>query len=241
MIPVAVAAALLAGCGAKDDGGATPAAAATSASPTAAAGIADKPADEILADSRAAIKEAKSYRLKGSLVEEGETITMDLKLNGNEVMGKVSVGKDQGTVEILAVDGLQFIRPDAKFWTVNAGGEAGKTLVQMMGKKWAKISAKDQDLSDLFALANLDELLDAGGTVTKGETKQVNGVEAIALLDGGSTKDKLWIATTGEPYPVLLESETEGGSLAFSDFGKDQGIKAPAAKDVVDFDKLTGN
>jgi len=241
-IPVAVAAALLAGCASKDGGtAATPSPAATSASPTAVA-LADKTGEEILAESRAAIKEAKSFRLKGSVVEDGQTIAMNLKLNGDEVQGTLSLGKGQGTVEILAVDGQQFIRPDKKFWDVNGGAGAGETMAQLMGKKWAKLSTKDEDLASLFApVSALDELLNPeGGAVVKGETKKVGGVDAIALMDSAGAKEKLWIATTGKPYPVLLESESDG-NMSFSDFGKDPGIKAPAAKDVIDFDKLTGN
>ncbi|SNT64360.1 hypothetical protein SAMN05421812_1174 [Asanoa hainanensis] len=241
-IPVAVAAALLAGCGSKDGGTAgAPAPAATSASPTAVA-LADKAGDDILAASRDAIKEAKSFRLKGSFAEDGKTITMDLKLNGEAVQGTLSMGKGQGTVEILAVDGQQFIRPDKKFWDVNAGADVGATIAQLMGKKWAKLSTKDEDLAALFApVSALDELLKPdGGSVVKGETKKIGGVDAIALMDSAVAEEKLWIATTGKPYPVLLESPSDG-TMSFSEFGKDPGIKAPAASSVIDFDKLTGN
>lgn len=198
-IPIALAAALVAGCGNADDAG-TPAPAATSASP-AGNGIADQTPDEILKQAKAALLSAKSYRLKGDVVEEGENLSLDLAISGKDVQGKISAGAAQGTVEVLAVGGQQFIRPDEKFWTATAGADQGKTIAKMMGDKWAKVSAKDQDLSELFSLANVDDLLSPTGTVTKGDTKQIDGVDALALLDGGSAA-----AVPGSPSRTRVSS-----------------------------------
>ncbi|MEW2385190.1 hypothetical protein AB0873_24325 [Micromonospora sp. NPDC047707] len=47
------------------------------------------------------------------------------------------------------------------------------------------------------------------------------------------------MATTGEPYPLLLVGRDNLGQLAYREFGKSfPDIKKPAAADVIDFSKL---
>jgi hypothetical protein len=116
-------------------------------------------------------------------------------------------------------------------------------VVKLMGDKWAKVSKKNKDFADLFGVANVDELLKPSGTLTKGETKDVEGVNTIGLVDKSTKGGTLYVATTGEPYPIRMEgSDTAQGQITFSDFGATfDDLKAPPEAEVVDFEKLKRN
>jgi hypothetical protein len=236
VVPIALVVALVAGCGSEKaaDGAGTPSAPATTAAP---AGLADKLPKDIIEEAKAALKEAKSYRMKGDLTTDGELISLDLTTNGTDIKGSMSM-KGQGKVELLAVGDKQFIRPDLAFWQANVGAQ-GKQVAQLIGKKWVAVTDKDQDLSDLFTFTNVDELLTSSGFLAKTPVKEVNGVQAVGLSDAGPDGGTLWISTEGEPYPLMIEGASGGtDKMVFSDFGKTFDIKAPAKAEIVDLDKL---
>ncbi|MEV4350827.1 hypothetical protein AB0J83_40740 [Actinoplanes sp. NPDC049596] len=234
----------LSACGGQDDSkdnsAAAPAAPATSASTSSGNGVADLTGAEILTKTKAALKAAKSYHVKGSVTNEGQKFDLDLKVAGENLIGYF--GTKEGKVELLAVGKQRFYKPDAKFWKAT-GGAQGATVAEVVGDRWVKVDPSDTSSSELFGIANIDELLDNEGTVNKGAVKTVDGRQAIALTD---TTDKsggtLYVATEGEPYPVRLEGPTAAdGGLAFSEYGATfADIKAPAAADIFDLKKLGG-
>ncbi len=242
LMPLALAGVLLAGCGNQDggggtDGGGTPGGAPASAAPTDN-GVAALDPKAIVDKAVGALGSAKSFTLKGDITTDSQKIGLDVKVSGSDVLGTMTL--DGARVELLRVGGQMFIRPDEKFWTQTVG-DAGATMVQLMGDKWAKLSSKDADFQEFFQIAEPAELLKPEGTLSKGATKTVNGVEAIGIVEAGADGGTLYVATTGEPYPVLVEGPAGQGQLAFGDFGATfDDIKAPAAADVIDLDKLMG-
>lgn len=242
LVPLVLACALLAGCGGTDDdgtdGGGTPAGTTTSSAP-ADNGVAALEADAIVDKAMAALGAAKSFSLKGDIDMDGQRLALDIKVSGEDVLGTMTI--DGAAVELLRVGGQAYIRPDEKFWSQFGGADAGATMAQLMGDRWAKISSKDAQFEEFFQITEPADLLKPDGAVTKGETKTVNGVAAIGISEAGSDGGTLYVATTGEPYPLLMEGPPGKGQLSFGDFGAAfEDIKAPAAGDVVDLDKLTG-
>lgn len=233
LVPLALAGALLAGCGDSNqdsEGSGTPTTA------PASNGVADLTPDEIVDKAAAALDAAKSYRMQGDINDEGQTMTLDFKVAGEDVLGSISM---QGAkVELLSAAGQFYIRPDAAFWKQNAG-DGAENIAKLMAGRWAKLSPKDEDFKGFFQLADPHQLLKPDGTLTKGQTKDVNGVSAIGLVDGSADGGTLYVATTGEPYPLLLEGPKGEGQISFSDFGATfADVKAPAPNEVVDLDKL---
>ncbi|WP_433366921.1 hypothetical protein ACQPZX_38670 [Actinoplanes sp. CA-142083] len=244
---LAVAAVSLSGCN-NDDAVASPQAdtasvAAATPSPTASTpadnGVAALSADEILKRTTAALADVKSFHAAGSGVEDGQKMAVDVKIAGKDSVGWLTVGKAK--IEMLAVGGTKYIKPNEAMWAQNAGGaKQAKVIMTVVGDRWVKLSAKDKDMAGLFDLFKVDEIVKPDGKVTKGAAKQVDGVPAITLTDHGDPGGTLYIATTGEPLPL----EVDGGdksTLTFSDFGKTFAeIKKPAASDVIDLAALAG-
>ncbi|MGC4880519.1 hypothetical protein ACLQ26_30115 [Micromonospora sp. DT43] len=225
-----VVAALLSGCGGGGDDGKPESTAPVDN------GVAALAPNEAVQRATTAVRNAKSYHLVGDIDNDGQKMTLDFKVTGSDLGGRVST--DEGSVDLLSVAGQQYIRPDEKFWAKNAGAQASDEIVKLMGDKWAKVSAKD-DFSQLFDVANIDKLLKPDGTMTKGEAKEIDGVKTIGLVDGDKS-GMLYIATTGEPYPMRIEGNQDSpGQITFSEFGATfDDVKAPPEGQVVDFDQL---
>jgi hypothetical protein len=237
-IPVALlAAALAAGCNKSNDpgtgGGST--VAATSAAPTPN-GVADLAPAEILDKAKTALAGASSFRAKGDINAEGQKIAIDLKSKGNDLTG--TLGVNGAEMQILRVGSDIYLKGSAAFWkTVDP--QRGETIAALLGDKWAKAPSSTAGIGDLASLADPSKLLKADGTVTKADTKTINGVEAIGLKDS-SGEGTLYIATVGEPYPLQIMGPANEGEITFSEFGAEVDIKAPASTEVVDLSKLTG-
>jgi hypothetical protein len=230
---LATASMLLSGCGGSDStepkGGTTTAASQAPADNGAAA----LAADEILAKAKEALTKAGSFRLAGSATTDGETMSLDFKVAGKDFSGKLSMGKD-ADVEILSVGGKQYMKPSEGFWAMLAGAEQAKTMAAATGGKWVLVPAKDQ-VSGLFAAADVNELLKPGGTLSKGEATKVGEQPVITLKDSSDAESLVFVATTGEAYPVRIGPSATGEGITFSEFGaKFDGIVAPAADQVID-------
>lgn len=233
-IALAAAAAFLAGCGGSGKGGGEP----LSTGPTDN-GVSALAPNEVLERSTTALKTAKSYRIKGNInTDDGKKMDLDFRVVGSDLGGRLSV--DGATVELLSVGGQQYIRPDAKFWQQNVGPDAAENIVKLMGEKWAKVPPGNKDFANMFGVASLDKLLKPDGSLTKGETQDIDGVKTIGLVDGSAKGGTIYIATTGEPYPIRLQSkDATEGQLTFSDFGATfDDVQAPPDAQVVDFEKL---
>lgn len=221
--PLVLAGALLAGCGGDGRGGGEP-------EPTTN-GVSALSAEEVLDRAKAALTDAKSYRIKADVTgDDKETFSLDVGVSGDDLKGSVSFGG--ATVELLAVAGQKYIKPDEALWR-QTNGRDGEQIAEVLGDRWVLVQNSWDDIAEFFEIVDPGKLLEADGTLRKGETKEVQGTQAIGLTVGGDT---LWVATTGEPYPLQLEGQSR---LTYSDFGVTiEGIQAPAEEDVVDMRKL---
>jgi hypothetical protein len=229
---LATAATLLGGCGSKKDD--KPSASASAASPAPADnGVAALTADAILAKAIAALKKAGSFHMTGTMKNEGGEMVLDMKVSGQNLAGSMTKSADS-KIELLAVDGKQFMKPSEAFWAEFGLGEQAADLAAAVGTKWVEVPTSDQNLSGIFGMSNVDELMKPSGTVTKGEVTKVGTSPVITLTDSKATGDsKMFVATTGEPYPVQIGPAT-GSGVTFSEFGATfDTFKAPAAGETV--------
>ena len=230
-VAVALAAVTLAGC---QGGSAEPARPAASSVP-AGNGIVALGADEILQRARAALTAAKSFRVEGTMVKDDETSELDFRINGPDFAGTMSMGPLK--VELLAVGGGKYMRANEQFFVSTMGEQQGRTVGKALSTRWISGSDGDPSFTSLFTMGTVDEILSVSGTAAKGEEKVVDGVPAIGLTDSGEPGTTLYIATTGEPYPLRMTGPN-GVGLVYSGIGAVTDIQPPAAGTVVDLNKV---
>jgi hypothetical protein len=73
------------------------------------------------------------------------------------------------------------------------------------------------------------------GTPSKGETKTINGVPAIGIVDS-QDKSIVYVATQGDPVPLQID-DGKGNTADFT-YTSVPEIKAPDAANVIDFTAL---
>ncbi|WP_341716143.1 hypothetical protein QQG74_19210 [Micromonospora sp. FIMYZ51] len=234
LAPAAIALVLLAGCG--DDGGDAGSSTPSSTAP-ASNGIADQTAEEILAAATGALEKAGSYRVSGEAKDGGEITSIDFKVTGDDLFG--TIGMEGTSIQLLMVGNKSYFKADAEFWTM-MGGPEGKTMAKLINDRWVKVAPDDDmfsGISELAGMADPKSLLKPDGKITKGEVKEIEAGPAIALVDE-SDKSSLYVATTGEPYPLLVESSD--GDVAISGFGESfPELKEPTEKEIVDLSEMT--
>ena len=223
LLMAVLAGAGLVGCGGADDGGKS--------------SIASLSANEILAQTKTAVTAAKSVHATGDTVDDdGTKSKIDLRLSEGGSTGSVTV---QGVpIEILVVGQDFFIKANKDAWTTLTGEAAAGEL---LAGRFVKVPSTEQSFKGLKSFADWDsfvkEAFTPEGTPTKGETKQIDGVDAVGLVDSkdGGT---LWIPVEDDPLP--LQAETSDGSvIKFRDWGEPVTVKSPPADEVIDLGELT--
>ncbi len=241
----AAGALLVAGCSKTTTGTGTmstssPGATATG---TAGSGLESLSATEIVAKSKQALLDAKSVRVKGTIVEEGQQLALDMRISEGDKEGVIKT--PQGSLKVVVVNGTSYIQPDDAFWKTFGGSDPA--VLRLLSGKWIKPKAGDADWKEFLQLFDFSgfasQVLTPDGTVTKDGTKTINGIPAIGIVDTGADAGILWVATSGPAYPLLVEpkgSNSKEGSVTFSEFGEPVTATAPPASQIVDLGKVGG-
>jgi hypothetical protein len=130
--------------------------------------------------------------------------------------------------QIIVVSNNVYINGSPAFWQHFGGAAAAKQL----DGKWLKTPATG-DFASLAQLANLHTLLGSllashGATLTKGAKTTVNGHAVIGVKDS-SNGGTLYVATTGQPYPIeVVKGGTSGGTIKFDSFDQSFSLTPPA-------------
>lgn len=204
---------------------------------TAAAdnGVAAKSPDAIVAAAATAARSAKSVHVSGSIDSGGMPISLDMSLvTGKGGSGRMSLNGE--SFRIIVVDQKVYINGSDAFWQ-RLGGSAA---VQLFRGKWLTGPISGQfggvaQLTDVTTLFN--KLLSSHGTLAKGATSTIGGQKVIAVRDttkGGT----LYVATTGNPYPIQISGASGGtsGRMVFDRYNQPVSLSAPA--NAVDVSKL---
>jgi hypothetical protein len=230
----------MAACKGSDRQTGKPAGASPSASASAQPadnGITAKSATEIVKATQDALAHARSVRLKGTSVEDGERVAVDLRIAPNACDGsiKLPVNGTLVRVYVRCVDGRTYMRSAVMLRAL--GGTAA--LTRRVGDRWFYSSKNHSDpFGGITKPADFAKNLKPDGKVSKGRTMAVNGTPAIELRD--SSKEVLYIATTGEPYPIRLapDSPKHGEGVDLLEYNMPLEVVAPPG--AVDMDHPTG-
>jgi hypothetical protein len=227
----------LAACGQATDG--------SSAKPAAAVADAVFPglsADQVLAKTTAAATSATAVHLDGELTQEGKKLGFNLTL----VMGKGSVGTvsiDGSKIGVRRVGLITYAQLSKEFLATQ--GPMGTSLGQLLGDKWLKADDSIAAAAGLGGLTGFDsptaaihQNIPKGAVLARVAGKDVDGAATTGLkFTSAKQSGTLYIAATGEPYPLLLESPTLG-KISLSKWNKKVAVVAPKAKEVVDLGDL---
>jgi hypothetical protein len=236
MATLAVAAITLAGCQNAKAGTTQPAAAPAPSSAPASNGITALSADEILKKATGALTAAKAYRVQGDQLRGRRTTEIDFKVSGKDFASSMTAGKSH--LELLFIGGKQYMRPNEQFWIDALDARQGKALAKVIGGRWVTGNKRDKSFEEMFRIGSAEQFLKPNGTLSKDAEKEIDGVAAIGLKDADDAV--LYVATTGEPYPLRLVGKG-GVALKFSEFGvPSSDFKTPAEDDVVNLDALQG-
>jgi hypothetical protein len=197
-------------------------------------GVADKTADEIVADSLTAAKSAESVHVTGSVDNDGEPLEIDMHIvEGKGGAGHLATGGQ--SFDIVRTGDKVYIKGDDAFWK-GIGGDAAVTLFH---GKWLVASSTEDDFASFLPLTDIDQffegVLSDNENLTKGDETEVDGTSAIAIEQ--PEKGTLYVATEGEPYPLKVEgAEDNEGSISFEDWNEGYDFDEP--EDAVDFAQL---
>ncbi len=208
----------------------------TSVAPSAEAtpnGVQKESADKILESAKAAAKEATSVKLAVVTDSDGTEVRTDLSISDAGSQG--TLGQPDGaSVEVVSTPDTIYVKGDA--FAQSLGGEAA---AQTQGK-WVSIPTDNPAAQSFTGLNSIDSFVDnvltTPKSLTKGDEKDLNGTPAIALKSDQGT---LWVATTGEPYPLQIDApEGTKGQLTLTEWNVPVSISVPPADQVVDITSI---
>ncbi len=228
VVAVAVA---VAGCSSKP--AASPPATRAAGSQTAGDnGEASKDPKQIVADAQHELQQARSFQVSGSTMQGTTTIGVDLGLDrSGNAQGHLTI--NGATAELISAGGRFYLR-GKPFWAQFGGAR----FAERAGDRWVRLPANVAGFSELTKPDAFTKDLTPDGPVILGGTATVNGHPAIILLDGKSG-DKLYVATTGKPYPLRIEPrQGSAGTITFDRFDVPVNVTAPP--DAVDITRLRG-
>jgi hypothetical protein len=218
-------AALLAGCG-------------SSGTTAKANDEASKAPVRVLADAKAAATSASSVHVSGSINSGGTPITLDLTTARNKG-AKGSMSTSGLKFDLVRIGDTLYIRGSDEFYKHFAGA----AVAQLLHGKWLKASATHGRLQSLAPLTNIGALF-AGissqhGKLTNDGKTTYKGQDVVAIRDT-SDGSKLYVAATGQPYPVAIVGgkENQSGTITFGDWNKSVSLSAP--HDAIDIGQLGG-
>lgn len=219
--------------------GASGTAAAASASPSAAAGNAGMTDSALRAAFTAAANGATAVHMKGSLVQNGQTISLDLQLNKDDSsQGTIAIGTAQ--LPVKAVAGVDYVQFTSSFiqYTAKQEGVSASALAALANKWVSSNSSTGKSITTSFAQfmtfsAVVKSITDNsdGDKATAAGTTTLDG-QTVALY--GTTKgSKLYFATTGPAY-LLREDDSgsQGTGTINLTWNEPTRVSAPPASEI---------
>ncbi|GAA0478222.1 hypothetical protein ACFQ2B_10195 [Streptomyces stramineus] len=208
---------------------------------------------------RAAARAAAAVHLSGSVVSQGRTYRIDMRLKRDGGTGRVS--SDVSTFELMRVGDELFLKAPAAFWSRGEGAPGGAApkgapigkgaadskpdaaaAAGKLEKKYVKVPVADPSYQQFKGFTEKDVLLDGllglHGKLTRGEHGTVAGARTIRVSGGANASGgTLDVALMGTPYPLRIQRAGGAGQLELGDWGKDFPLTVPAKSETVDYGK----
>jgi hypothetical protein len=161
--------------------------------------------------------------LVADVVSSGKSTKVDVKVD-NKTTSSGHIDQDGVAFDYISAGGKLYIKGKALF------AKFSQQAADLIGDQWVTASGNaglEQATAGVSAFSDPSQLADnltTKGSLTKGDTKTVNGQQVVAIK---ASDGELDVADSGTPYPIHLE----GGALGridISEFGAHFGITAPS-------------
>jgi hypothetical protein len=193
-----------------------------------------KTGQQVAEAAAAALEEAGSVDIAGTMSTQGEEGEVDLHLQGDDAIGTITMAGTE--IQLLNVGGTAYIQAAPEFWT--SFGLPDEAAAQFEGQ-WVVVPAEAGASFAEFSLDGfVDELRNPDGEVEEDVTEgQVDGEDVVIVeQEDGST---LKVANSDPSYPLELSNDGDSsGTVTFSGFGETEDITAPA--DALDLTEVMG-
>ncbi|NUU24439.1 MAG: hypothetical protein HOV68_23485 [Streptomycetaceae bacterium] len=193
----------------------------------------------ILQRAQAATAAAAFVHVKGQVTAAGANTPFSVDMRFTDTGSDGTIVDDGVTARVTRVQNQVWFQGDARFWA-----EVGSTAAETANRgKFVQIPVGDKKYAGLVENTYVErlvtKLLGKPGALEKGQTQEVNGRAAIALIDRGPGGGTIWVATEGAPYLMRFEAapgEKTRGAIDFLGYNERSVITAPDPGLVVDKD-----
>jgi hypothetical protein len=212
-------------------------------------GLTGKTPAQILAAAQAALRSARSFVVAGDIVDGKQTSRISVVFGGSDKI-KIELDQSGDDIQILGLDGKEYLRANRKFWVAQGG-----TKLASFANKWIVVPDKTakQLTASLgpFAPATLAECLGQDvGTLSSDGTATVDGQAAVVIKQAGDVPGgnpgTLAVAASGPAYPLRITATgrtrpggkvdtcndgkggDDQGNLTLSDFNHAPALSVPA-------------
>lgn len=218
--------------------------------------LASLPPEEIADRAQQALMDATSMRMTtlGDPGALGVSLNLHMDKEGS-CEGSVTQAGGGGTVELMIrQDDEVWMKPDTAFWQSQLEVQ-DQAAISLLDGSWLYGHTTDPEMEQIAGTCSLMGLQadmgeDDGGDGAPDEVgpeTEYNGTPALTLSgpDEEGNQVTMLIATEGEPYPLLITTEGEGGTASeveLSQFNEPVALEEPPADQVLDVaDFRTGN
>lgn len=218
--------------------------------------LADKPAEQILADVVSDLGKVRSYHVQGRFTDEDglASLSGDVAAAGQARLSYEQAGQ---RFQLQVIGATTYLKANDKFWTKQAGAGAARVLAD----RWVKTRKRNQRklVDELLPRTLASCLTKDHGAITKKGTGTVDGQKTVVLHDDGNTPGgapgDLHVAATDRPLPLRVvqtgpskpgkpadpkcgdgDSETSESDLTLSKF--DEPVRIAAPDNAIDLDSL---
>jgi hypothetical protein len=202
-------------------------------------GVAKLPAATIEQKAGAAAQAAPAVRLTGTVVSNGQSYRLDMRLRTDGGVGEVTTKGD--TFQLLRVGDDLYLKAGADFYGTGDDKDSQAAAAKLNGK-YVKVPPGDPAYQQFSGFTDkkvlLSDLFVLDGTVDVGDHRKVGTTKTIELT--GSGGGSLDVSLVGTPYPLRYQRAGNAGTLTLADWGEDFTLKAPAKSEVVDYGKTVG-
>jgi hypothetical protein len=206
-------------------------------------GLAKLTAEEIEREARGAVEGATAVRLSGTVITEGTTYRLDMRIGEEGGVGEVST--EGSTFELLRVGEDLYIKADVGFWQAQGGedededaGEDPDPAYKLEGK-YVRVAPDDPAYEQLSGFTDrlvlLEGLLALDGERATGERGEIGGVQTIRLEAAEGAGGAMEVSLIGTPYPLRFERGGAAGELTLTDWNKEFTLHAPPEEEILDY------